>query len=55
MILQMIEGTIFIDSQGRASIHIPAYLVKKYNLQKGEKVGIDDEDGLIIIDLRREI
>ena len=48
----MIEGTVFIDSRGRASIHIPAYIVKKYGLQKGEKVGIDDEDGFIIIDLR---
>jgi hypothetical protein len=53
MIYQMIEGTIFIDSKGRASFHIPAYIVKKYSLVKGEKVGIDDEDGLIIIDLRR--
>jgi len=51
----MIEITVFIDSKGRASIHIPAYLVKKYNLQKGEKLGIDDEDGILIIDLRRGI
>jgi bifunctional DNA-binding transcriptional regulator/antitoxin component of YhaV-PrlF toxin-antitoxin module len=49
----MIEGTIFIDSKGRASIHIPSYIAKKYGLQNGEKVGIDDEGGLIIIDLRR--
>jgi len=53
VLYQMIEGTIFIDSKGRGSIHIPSSMIKKYNLKKGEKVGIDDEDGLIIIDLRR--
>jgi hypothetical protein len=49
----MIEGTIFIDSKGRGSIHIPAYIVKKYDLVTGEKVGIEDECGVVIIDLRR--
>lgn len=51
----MIDGTIKIEKKGRASIHIPAYLKKKYELTDKQKVGITDHDGMILIDTKRKI
>jgi bifunctional DNA-binding transcriptional regulator/antitoxin component of YhaV-PrlF toxin-antitoxin module len=50
----MTEVTITIDSQGRASLHIPAYLRDKYKLQNKQKAWITDHNGMILIDLNLE-